>query len=295
MDLSVCHSIENTGPSLDIMSNSEEEEEEASKKRDYNEDKKTVEEEKSKKVRIHESSWKEKEQEDVDVKKLRTTQQVKATDIDSRANNRKRLWDLESALLHLVQIEMKEKEFLTNDKLAWVTFRVGHAGDASTIANWYRQEKQIVIQDRNPELKKKDLEGNGRDGEDATSSMLEVWLADGMGDEGNPPSLFSLVANVQQVKDLSETENSSDTQCTKSIGAVALMTVSFADDERVLRIEWTSVNRKLPREIAKTLEQRLWLRLSTLSVMTACQAVVVDRQFISSPRDTKPFHTPSAE
>ena len=61
LDLSVCHSIENTGPSLDIMSNSEEEEEEASKKRDYNEDKKTVEEEKSKKVRIHESSWKEKE------------------------------------------------------------------------------------------------------------------------------------------------------------------------------------------------------------------------------------------
>ena len=125
--------------------------------------------------------------------------------------------------------------------------------------------------------------------------MLEVWLADGMGDEGNPPSLFSLVANVHQVQDLSETENSSDTQSTKSIGAVALMTVSFADDERVLRIEWTSVNRKLPREIARTLEQRLWLRLSTLSVMTACQAVVVDRQFTSSPRDTKPLHTPSAE
>ena len=194
-------------------------------------------------------------------------------------------------MLYLLQIETDEKEFLTKDKSTWATFRVGHAGDASTIANWYRKE-QRVLQDESPELKKQP-EDTEDDGEETT---LEISIAEGMGDEGNPPSLYSLVAHVHCL-DSSESspKKSPSKTSTKALGAVALMTVAFANDERILRVEWISINSDLPHEAAKTLEQRMWLRLSTLSVMTACQVVTVDRNFTTSPTETKTLQPPSAE
>ena len=99
----------------------------------------------------------------------------------------KRVWDLESAILHLVQIgnagnktsssgtsigrlksadkpkqivsdsdttkatyknqpdnnqtSLVVREYLTEKENSWITFRAAHAGDASTIAQWYRKQR----------------------------------------------------------------------------------------------------------------------------------------------------------
>jgi hypothetical protein len=206
----------------------------------------------------------------------------KAASESSLLGNGKK-WDIESALIYLVQIEADFKEYLTYDESAWVTFRVGHAGDASTIASWYRQSRQLDQQDEvGPELEKQPAGAN--DEEETTSNMLEVWLADGMGneEEGNPPSLHTLVAHVHQpTRKTSENSSSSPnhkTTATKSLGSAALITVAFVENERVLRVEWMGIDPELSRDVAATLEERMWLRLSTLSVMTACQVVTIDRQ-----------------
>lgn len=215
----------------------------------------------------------------------------------SKTQSSKKIWDIESALLYLVQVEGDFTEYLTHDKSTWVTFRVGHAGDASTIASWYRRAKQMAEEEdeeENPELDIKPPR-TVEEEEETTSNMLEVWLADGMGDEGNPPSLFSLVAHVHKIDEAPANEapaneskksspesspesSSSNKITTKSMGAAALLTITFADNERVLRVEWMGMHPGLSREATSILEQRMWLRLSTLSVMTACQVVEVDRQ-----------------
>jgi hypothetical protein len=202
----------------------------------------------------------------------------------SKTQSSKKIWDIESALLYLVQVEGDFTEYLTHDKSTWVTFRVGHAGDASTIASWYRRAKQMAEEEdeeENPELEIKPAR-TGEEEEETTSNMLEVWLADGMGDEGNPPSLFSLVAHVHKINespaDDSKESSPSKKTTTKSMGAAALLTITFADNERVLRVEWMGMHPGLSREVTSILQQRVWLRLSTLSVMTACQVVEVDRQ-----------------
>jgi hypothetical protein len=202
----------------------------------------------------------------------------------SKTQSSKKIWDIESALLYLVQVEGDFTEYLTHDKSTWVTFRVGHAGDASTIASWYRRAKQMAEEEdeeENPELDIKPAR-TGEEEEETTSNMLEVWLADGMGDEGNPPSLFSLVAHVHKINESpandSKESSPSNKTTTKSMGAAALLTITFADKERVLRVEWMGMHPGLSREVTSILQQRMWLRLSTLSVMTACQVVEVDRQ-----------------
>lgn len=281
------------------------------KRRDCDKVDQSVEEEKSKKVRVGHQSSSSTESSAVQravmpdsssflspLKYASAATTASSNEISASSTSQsRRVWDIESALLYLLQVETDEKEFLTNDKSAWATFRVGHAGDASTIANWYRQEQRVLQDVESPELKKQpeDTEGDGE--ETTSSSMLEISIAEGMGDEGNPPSLYSLVAHVQYLdsSESSSPEKSTSEASTKVLGAVALMTVAFANDERILRVEWISINSDLPREAAKTLEQRMWLRLSTLSVMTACQVVTVDRKFTTNPTETKSLQPPSAE
>lgn len=204
----------------------------------------------------------------------------------SKTPSTKKVWDIESALLYLVQIEGDFTEYLTHDKSTWVTFRVGHAGDASTIASWYRRAKNMEKtddEDENPELDKKPPANTGSE-EETTSNMLEVWLADGMGDEGNHPSLFSLIAHVHKAigpaSSAASKESLASRQATstKYMGAAALLTITFTNNERVLRVEWMGMHPDLSGEVSSVLQQRMWLRLSTVSVMTACQVVEVDRQ-----------------
>jgi hypothetical protein len=205
----------------------------------------------------------------------------------SSSNNEcKKVWDLESALLYLVQVDASCKEFLSKtdgSSTSWVTFRVGHAGDASTIANLYRQSKRRNLQDENPELEIRPthIEGGEEESPTSSSSMLEIWLADGMGDEDTPPSMYSLMAHVHTTSNPTSSSESPKV-VTTSLGAISLLTLAWADEERILRVEWMHVDPSLPQEVSSTLEQRLWLRLSSLALMTACQVLTVDKQFTSA-------------
>jgi hypothetical protein len=211
----------------------------------------------------------------------------------SSNNEGKKVWDLENALLYLVQVDVDAscKEFLSKngESSTWVTFRVGHAGDASTIANLYRQSKRRNLQDENPELEIRPthIEGGEEESPTSSSSMLEVWLADGMGDEDTPPSMYSLMAHVHTASNPSSSSESPKV-VTTSLGAISLLTLAWADEERILRVEWMHVDPSLPPEVSSTLEQRLWLRLSSLALMTACQVLTVDEQFTSAKASAEP-------
>jgi hypothetical protein len=234
-----------------------------------------------------------------------TTTTTTATSLMMEGKNHYQVWDLESALLYLVRVE-GAREYITNDKSTWVTFRAGHAGDASTIASLYRQSKRRNMQENSPELETAQIIDNNSAAEEesSVSSMLEVWLADGMGDEDTPPSVYSLLAHVHTgttIQDPSPAASESSTPpptITPTLGAVSLLTLAWADGERILRVEWMHVDPSLPPEVSLTLEKRLWLRLSSLSLMTACQLLTVDEQH-TSPADaseevSKPL-PPSAE
>jgi hypothetical protein len=176
-----------------------------------------------------------------------------------------------------------------------VTFRVGHAGDASTVANWYRQSckgQQQQDQDENekdPELLEtkrpvtnaSDNNEEVDDSSTSSSSMLEVWLADGLGDEDTPPSVYCLLANVHKTSSVASSDESlsSSSKAVNNLGAVAILTLAWAEGERMLRVEWMHVDPKLPSLVASTLTTKVWLRLSTLSLMTACQVLAVDDKY----------------
>jgi hypothetical protein len=198
---------------------------------------------------------------------------------------------MESALVYLAQGETDEKkEFLSNKRNApWVTFRVGHSGDASTIANWYRQS--TLMDSPEPELEVKTPHAGNSDDESqdepSRSSELEVWLADGLGDEDNPPAVYALIAQVHE-------EQEAD-KVTSLIGAAALFTPTWERGERVLRIPWIHFDSRLSYQSLQLLERRTWLRISTLSQMTACQAIVVNEKLTSAAgaHDDEKNHNPS--
>jgi hypothetical protein len=152
-------------------------------------------------------------------------------------------WDLESALHHVVSMGDGCKEFLSDD--AWVIFRVGHVGDASALEKCYRKSRK----DGDNELS-------------VTPEQMEVRLADGLGDEDNPPSIFALIAEVK-----SKSEDVS-----RDLAAAALF--GGDDNSEVVRVEWIHVNGSLPPAIASILERRLWLRLSALSLLLSYDIIV---------------------
>ena len=203
-----------------------------------------------------------------------------------------KIWDLESALLYLVQIDGEEKEYLSKNEeetpLLWVTFRVGHAGDASTIATWYRQATR-PLDHAEVDIGKSAEPTTDPSDDDSRTSMLEVWLAEGLGDEDTPPAVHALIGYVNQ-------EGTEKTITT--FGSVALLTLDWKDSERVLQIQWMHINPSLEYNIAKTLEQKMWLRISTLAQMTACHAVTVDERMIlacEERQSAKDRPSPSAE
>jgi hypothetical protein len=203
-----------------------------------------------------------------------------------------KIWDLESALLYLVQMDGDEKEYLSNNEEEpppmWVTFRAGHAGDASTIATWYRQATKPLDHAEVDIAKSADATTDPSD-DDSRTSMLEVWLAEGLGDEDTPPAVHALIAYVNQ-------EGPEKTITT--FGSVALLTLDWKDNERILQIKWMHINPGLDYNIAKTLEQKMWLRLSTLAQMTACHVVTIDERMILACEERqsgKDRPSPSAE
>jgi hypothetical protein len=171
-----------------------------------------------------------------------------------------KVWDLEGAFHYVIRMgdcEGTNKEFLTEDRSKWVTFRAGHTGDVSSLASFYRQS--IV------------------DPPDKVSSVpddtpLEVWLADGLGGEDAPASFFALLADI----------SSEDTPKVSRLGAAAILTLAWEDSSRVLRVEWMHVDNEM--EFANLLERRLWLRLSALSLLTSCELLVVSKDIIPSKK-----------
>ena len=233
--------------------------------------------------------------------------------------------DLESALNILVGASSEgkqQKERISQN--SYLTFRMGHAGDASRLANWYREKRNIPpaaetnkaraeVEDVPKERSRE--EGGNDDKEQDTSatkeaavtpdaqssehepsaaiascsassaldqesaSSLELWLADGLGDEDMPPSLFALLAHVNYDNGNDKEENEEDEESgnikASHLAAVALLTVSWEDSERILRVEWLQVDADLD-ETAKLVEKRMWLRLAALSLMSNCEMHIVD-------------------
>jgi hypothetical protein len=177
--------------------------------------------------------------------------------------------DLEGAFHYVIRMgdcDGNDKEFLTEDRSKWVTFRAGHTGDVSSLASFYRES----IGDPNCTPDK------GADHEKKVSSVpddtpLEVWLADGLGGEDAPPSFYALLAEI----------SSADTPKVSRLGAAAILTLAWEDSSRVLRVEWMHVVDN-EMEFADLLERRLWLRLSTLSLLSSCELLVVSKDILPS-------------
>ena len=201
----------------------------------------------------------------------------KSSKIKETSAGRPRIWDLECALLYMTQGETDEKELISNNRSGpWVTFRVGHAGDASTIANWYRQS--TLLDNPEPELEvttphETNSDDDSHD-ETSRSSMLEVWLANGLGDEDTPPAVHALVAQVHEEQAVG--------MVSILMGAVVLFTLCWEHGERVLRIPWIHFDSRVPYHSRRLLEQRTWLRISILSQMTGCQSIAVDKELMGT-------------
>jgi hypothetical protein len=173
--------------------------------------------------------------------------------------------DLEVALQRIVRMGDKDesKEFLSRNR--WVNFRIGHAGDASALATCYRKSS-CATNHNSDDSQQKDERKGGMNGSATEDTTLEVRLAEGLGDEDTPPSIFALLADV-------ESDNSDE----RKLGAAALVSIAWEDVFRVLRVEWFYiVDDEGFQDVANLLERRMWLRLSALAMMTSCQMLVAN-------------------
>ena len=195
--------------------------------------------------------------------------------------------DLESALHQVMWNDASDKEFLSAD--SWITFRVGHAGDASTIASLFRSTSpsfssssvsssleggvggKVVTADDGKSSKKLN---------DDTDDSLELRLSAGLGDEDTPPAVFCVFADVStnihsdddnDDDDSSKGEVSGNTTFTQ-IGAVALFSLDGELGTRLLRIEWFHVDETIREH--DLVKRRLCFRLSALALATGCQLLL---------------------
>eukprot|EP00977_Amphora_coffeiformis_P020436 scaffold8266_cov175-Amphora_coffeaeformis.AAC.4 len=162
--------------------------------------------------------------------------------------------DLESALYKMTLLSPKEhdkKEYLIepcccipeerDDSVGskpspalWVNFRLAHTGDAATLAALYCKQQQPTS---NP-----------------NEEQIALWLADGLGDEDTPPSVYGLLCEVHQ----------EDEKGSHQIGAAVLLTAAWQEDlQRVIRIEWYRIQPEY-----RKLEGHLFLRLAALALWT---------------------------
>lgn len=150
--------------------------------------------------------------------------------------------DIETAMHRILS---PERELLSNE--TYVTFRAGHAGDAHAIEALYRRGANVDNTKEQPE--------------EESASSLELWLSEGMGDEDTPPSVFSMLAEISSEK---------QPPTSSHLAAVALFTLAWDVNRRMLQVEWCHVD--LP-----VLARRMWLRLSALALMTgACLCITQD-------------------
>ena len=176
--------------------------------------------------------------------------------------------DIETSLHRLFQQDVTEERLSEHTS---VLFRVGHAGDAPAIESCYREAQianrvEVKVQ-AEPGDKSKSSERKNSE-QEASSSSLEHWLSEAIGDEDTPPSVFSILADTAS-------SSKEEDMPRKRLGAVALFTLAWKDSQRMLRLEWFHVDKSLPE--TRVLKRRMWLRLSALALMTgACLNVTDD-------------------
>lgn len=174
--------------------------------------------------------------------------------------------DIETALHHLFEQEGSEECLLDHT----VIFRCGHAGDAPAICTFFGKS----CTDENSKIDSADKERKNND-HDSSSSALELWLSEALGDESRPPSIFSIVAEVSSCSTSAEKETS---RSTKQLGALALFTLVWKNKQRILQTESFHVDNALPE--ARVLKSRIWLHLSALALMAGACLSVTGKQSI---------------
>ena len=200
-------------------------------------------------------------------KKLRAAKQIPVLALVESDNEsyqptksaNRRVLDLEVALQQIVNTGKKDesKEYLSETK--WVQFRVGHASDASTLATFYRESRRNKRDERASDAKVNLL--NLSKVEDTS---LEIRLAEGLGDEDSPPSIFALLAEVV-------CGNGGD----RNLVAAALVSSGWEDSAEAMIVKMLYVSEeKYDSDIADLLERRMWLRLSALALMTSNEMIV---------------------
>ena len=55
------------------------------------------------------------------------------------------------------------REYLTKEEISWITFRPAHAGDASTIAQWYRRQRSENLRNRSQRQKSRSSSSNEKE------------------------------------------------------------------------------------------------------------------------------------
>ncbi len=186
--------------------------------------------------------------------------------------------DLETVLHQVMWNDAADKEFLSAD--SWITFRVGHAGDASTIASLFRSTVSLGSSSDGGggggKLVATKDDGKSCKLNDDIDDAFELQLAAGLGDEDTPPAVFCVFADVTSNKhadihSITNDEVSGNTTVSQ-IGAVALFSLGWEFGTRVLRIEWFHVDETIAEH--DLIKRRLWFRLSALALTTACQLLL---------------------
>lgn len=176
-----------------------------------------------------------------------------------KSSNR-RVLDLEVSLQQIVNLGKKDesKEYLSKTK--WVQFRVGHASDASTLATFYRESKRNKGDEHLASDDKVSL-SNLSQREDTS---LENRLAEGLGDEDSPASIYALLAEVV-----------CDDGGDRKLVAAALISSGWEDSAKVMIVKMFYISdEENDSDIAGLLERRMWLRLSGLALMTSNEMIV---------------------
>lgn len=170
--------------------------------------------------------------------------------------------DIETALANVVQASDKVPEPVS--ELSWISFRVGHAGDISALATLIRKSDAIQPKQEERNDKVTQIKQHSVTSLVTEDSSLEVRLADGLGDEDNPPSIFAVLVDI----------HTNDKE--SKLVAGALVSLTWEESSKVLYIEWMYVDKDVlgTKDLIGVIERRLWLRICTLSVVTSCEKVV---------------------
>jgi len=110
--------------------------------------------------------------------------------------------------------------------------------------------------------------------------------ADGRGDSSAVPNLRPPGSSKSPHPPTTTDDDDLNQFCSNNLAAVVLLSLSWTSGKRNLRIEWMSVdaNQLQTEDEVLAVQQKLWLRIHTLSVMTACQAIAVDENVLLTKR-----------